>query len=290
MSYMTRGARFGGHMQFSAGSPMSDDDLRKAAPSIFAADKHDSRSERYTYIPTIEIVNGMRGEGFVPVRAIQGKSRVPGKADYTKHMIRFRHADFESRKALGGVAPEAVLVNSHDGTSSYHLMSGVFRSICTNCMIVMEDGATDIKVKHSGDIVDNVIEATFTVLGEAHLTLDKAEAWAGVRLLTDERRALAEAAHVLRFGDAEGNVKTPIQPVQLLQPRRREDQGNDLWNTHNVLQENMIRGGLQNYGTDANGRSRRVTTKGVNNIDGDVKLNRALWLLSQRMADLKKAA
>ena len=292
MGYMNiRGARFGGHTSFTAGAPMTDDDLRRVAPSIFAEDKHESRSERYAYIPTSEVVAGMRAEGFVPVRALQGKSRIEGKAEYTKHMIRFRHADYEGRKELGGVAPEAVLVNSHDGTSGYHLMSGVFRSICTNSMIVMEEGGTDVNIRHSGaDVLGKVIDASYTVLGEARLTLDKAEAWAGVRLIPDERQALAEAAHVLRFGDAEGNVKTPIRADQLLAPRRHEDRGFDLWNTHNVLQENMIRGGLVGHGPDANNKVRRVTTRGVNNIDGDVRLNRALWLLSQRMAELKRAA
>jgi hypothetical protein len=33
-------------------SPLTDDQIRAVAPSIFAADKHDSRSDRYTYIPT----------------------------------------------------------------------------------------------------------------------------------------------------------------------------------------------------------------------------------------------
>ena len=33
-------------------TPLAEDQMRQAAPSIFAAGKHDSRSERYTYIPT----------------------------------------------------------------------------------------------------------------------------------------------------------------------------------------------------------------------------------------------
>lgn len=45
----------------------------------------------------------------------------------------------------------------------------------------------------------------------------------------ENRQASAEAAHLLRFGDAEGNVNTPIQPAQLLTPRRYDDRGNDLW-------------------------------------------------------------
>jgi len=38
---------------------------------------------------------------------------------------------------------------------------------------------------------------------------------------------------------------------------------------------------------DANNRPRRVTTRAVNGIDQDVKLNKALWVLAERMAELK---
>jgi len=37
-------------------------------------------------------------------------------------------------------------------------------------------------------------------------------------------------------------------------------------------------------------RRRRVATRAVNGIDQDVKLNRALWVLAEGMARLKKAA
>ena len=38
------------------------------------------------------------------------------------------------------------------------------------------------------------------------------------------------------------------------------------------------------------GRVRRVTTRPINGIDQDVKLNRALYTRAARMAELKKAA
>jgi Domain of unknown function (DUF932) len=68
--------------------PLSEDQMRAAAPSIFAEGKHASRSERYTYIPTIDVLRGLRKEGFEPFMVAQGASRVEGKAEFTKHMIR----------------------------------------------------------------------------------------------------------------------------------------------------------------------------------------------------------
>ena len=51
--------------------PLSEDQMRAAAPSIFAEGKHASRSARYTYIPTIEVLRGLRREGFEPFTVAQ---------------------------------------------------------------------------------------------------------------------------------------------------------------------------------------------------------------------------
>ena len=74
-----------------ADAPLSEDQMRSAAPSVFAEGKHASRSKRYTYIPTIDVLRGLRKEGFEPFMVAQGQSRVEGKAEFTRHMIRMRH-------------------------------------------------------------------------------------------------------------------------------------------------------------------------------------------------------
>ena len=107
-----------------ADAPLSEDQMRGAAPSVFAEGKHASRSERYTYIPTIDALRGLRKEGFEPFMVAQGQSRVEGKAEFTKHMIRMRHAGHVSTKPE---ANEIILINSHDGASSYQMLAGVFR-------------------------------------------------------------------------------------------------------------------------------------------------------------------
>jgi hypothetical protein len=65
--------------------PLSEDQMRKAAPSVFAAGKHSSRSDRYTYIPTIEVLRGLRKEGFEPFMVAQGQSRVEGSRIHQAH-------------------------------------------------------------------------------------------------------------------------------------------------------------------------------------------------------------
>ncbi len=112
--------RYGSPM-LRAESPLSDDQIRRVAPSIFADGKHESRSERYTYIPTIEVLRGLRNEGFQPFMICQTRVRDEGKREFTKHMLRLRHTD----QITGEEADEIVLLNSHDGTSSYRRLSRV---------------------------------------------------------------------------------------------------------------------------------------------------------------------
>ena len=105
-------------------TPLTEDQMRRAAPSIFAEGKHGSRSERYTYIPTIDVLRGLRHEGFEPFMVCQNKSRIEGKTEFTKHMIRMRHAGQVNTRPE---ANEIILINSHDGASSYQMLSGLFR-------------------------------------------------------------------------------------------------------------------------------------------------------------------
>jgi Domain of unknown function (DUF932) len=107
-----------------ADAPLTEDQMRAAAPSVFAEGKHASRSERYTYIPTIDVLRGLRKEGFEPFMVAQGASRIEGKAEFTKHMIRMRHAGQVQTRPE---ANEIILINSHDGASSYQMLAGMFR-------------------------------------------------------------------------------------------------------------------------------------------------------------------
>src|SRR3954447_12047717 len=101
--------------------PLSEEQMRHTAPSIFAQGKHASRSERYTYIPTIDVLRGLRKEGFEPFMVAQGCSRVEGKAEFTKHLVRMRHREQVHSRSE---ANEIVLINSHDGASSYQMIAG----------------------------------------------------------------------------------------------------------------------------------------------------------------------
>lgn len=264
--------------------PLSEDQMRASAPSIFAEGKHVSRSERYTYIPTIEVLRGLRKEGFEPFMVAQGKSRTEGRSEYTKHMIRMRHAGQAKAKPE---ANEIILINSHDGASSYQMLAGVFRFVCCNGLVV-GDVVEDIRIPHKGNIQGEVIEGAFRVLDEFEVVSEHTEAMKALQLAPAEEMAFATAALALRFGEQTieqtgGHQPAPVTARQLIDARRSADVGNSLWNTLQRVQENVIRGGLA--GRSAQGR--KLQTRPVASIDRGVSLNRALWTLAEEMRKIK---
>ena len=281
----TLAARFARNTRVMRGTePLSEDQLRAAAPSIFAADKHVSRSDRYTYIPTIDVLRGLRKEGFEPFMVAQGASRVEGKAEFTKHMIRMRHAGQVQTRPE---ANEIILINSHDGASSYQMLAGMFRFVCCNGLIVGQV-VDDIRIPHKGDIHGEVIEGAFRVLDEFEAVDAHAEAMKALPLQPAEEVAFATAALALRFGEdavaeAGGHRPAPITAEQLIEARRPEDIGHSLWTIFQRVQENVMRGGQP--GRSAQGR--RIQTRPVGSIDRGVHLNRALWTLAEEMRKLK---
>ena len=281
------------HYNRYSNHPMTNEEIAYFAPAIFAEGAHESRSDRYKYVPTVGILNGMRKAGFDVFAVQEAHVRTAGKAGFAKHLIRFRKSGAETLANAGGVCPEVLLINSHDGSSCYQLMAGMIRFACTNGLIVADEIFDTLKVRHSGNIEQNVIEGSYRVLEASETALAAPREWSHIMLNRDEKMAIAEAARVVRFAkpddDGELQVETPITAEMLLRPHRSADTGADLWSTFNVLQENTLRGGLRAWQapTPANRRGRMVSTREVNGIDQKVKLNKALWMLGERMAELK---
>lgn len=269
-------------------------DIQRAAPSVFAREAYEKTSDKYQFFPTDYVVQALMNNGFRCSAAGQAKTRIEGKKEFTRHVLRFRHDDMPRIKDEG--IPEVVLVNSHDGSSSYRLMLGVFRIACANGLIVASSMMEDIRVRHSGrdNLIDNVIEGSFKVIGEAPKAIEQVNEWQGLMLPHAEQRLLAEAALELRGTSLEIGADTLLRARR---PDDREEGGAErsLWKTMNVVQENLIKGGI--YGTSpvriedgrqVGGQLRKLTK--LKSVVEDTKFNRALWKMTEGMAELKTKA
>ena len=256
--------------------PLSDDQIRRVAPSIFADAPHESRSERYSYIPTATVLTELRKEGFQPFMVCQTRVRNEGRREHTKHLLRLRHAS----QINGAEANEIVLLNSHDGTSSYQMLAGMLKFVCSNGL-VCGDTVADVRVPHKGNVAGQVIEGAYEVLSGFERVKESRDLMRGITLDDGESEVFARAALSLKYDDPD--KPAPITENQILMPRRFDDRRPDLWSVLNRTQENLTKGGL--HGRSANGR--RQSTRPVQGIDSDIRLNRALWLLADGMRQLK---
>jgi len=270
---MIRFASSSKQSSFRSQSALSNEQIAYHAPSVMASEAHESRGERYSFIPTIQVIDGLRAEGFQPYEIRQTKVRDAGKREHTKHMVRMRHAS----SIVADEVPEIILLNSHDGSSSYQIMSGVFRFVCSNGLIA-GDMFNNIRVRHTGNVVGDVIEGATRVLEDAKQIGSRIGDYKSITLDYDEQQAFARSALQLRWGDEQ-----PVQASRLLQPSRWQDRKDDLWTVYNRVQENMMKGGVP--GRSATGR--RTTTRAVGGVTENVKLNKALWTLADTMAALK---
>lgn len=262
---------------FRSNYPISNDTIAQYAPSVLADEAHHTRGERYSFIPTIEVIDGLRNHGFEPYEVRQTRVRNLDRREHTKHMVRMRHPD-----AIGNTSevPEIILLNSHDGTSSYQILAGFFRFVCSNGLIA-GNVCEDHRVRHTGNVMDDVIEGSFRTIENIKEIGSRIDLYKSIQLTNEEQYLLADAAAQARWGDDHG--LTNIRQINGL--NRWEDQGDSLWLTFNRIQENMIKGGM--VGRSKSGR--RTRTREVGGVTENVKLNKALWTLADEFAKLKQA-
>lgn len=278
----TRGAAL-----LRAQQPLTESQIMSAAPSVFASSAHESRSDRYAYIPTADILRGLAKEGFDVYSAKQSRARSDEKAGHTKHMLRLRHRSMQAR-VVGDSAPEIVLVNSHDGSSSYQMMGGMYRLACSNGLVVPDSICASVRVSHTGKVLDRVTDGAFEVLDGLTRVIENRDEMRAIALTGEEQAAFANAAAILRF-DSDYGEPPPVTAAQLNRARRADDAAGDLWSAMNRVQENAIKGGLRGMTRDANGRTKTRRTREVTGIDQDVRLNRAIWALAEQMRAIKAA-
>lgn len=248
--------------------PLTDDQIRAHAPSVFAEGAHGERSSSYSFVSTDAVLQGLRGEGFLPYSVKQAACRV-GDRNFTKHMLRFRHRDVNAN-AKDQEFNELLLTNSHDGSSTFELMMGRFRVACLNGLVVgASTPSARVSIAHKGSsVIHNVIEGASQLLDRFGDIDEAYERFRRTILLSDEVNAFAEGAINIRYPEG-----APILPNQLTAPRRTEDKANDLWTVFNRVQENMMRGGIR--GISQTGR--RTMTRPVTGLNSEIDLNRNLW-------------
>lgn len=213
------------------------------------------------------------------MKAEEKRVRSEARRGFQSHVIRFRRIHDTRPIQVGDSLYEIVLKTAHDGSSAFDFSAGLFRLVCQNGLVTPNASFGGFAVKHVGYAARDVVSGIEAMLDSIPSLTAAVEGMQNVILTPAELRLLAERAAALRWGE-----QVPVSTERLVTPKRREDVGMDLWKTFNVLQENLVKGGIR--GVAQTGR--RLRTRAITGVDMSIKLNRELWALADGMAKRKR--
>ena len=215
---------------------LTNDQIVKLAPAAGAKAPHEMVSDRYSFVPTIEAVELLRSVGWLPVSVKQSGTRKDDRKGYQKHIIRF----MQGALANDQERVDLVMTNSHDRGCAFQLCASIWRKICCNGLMVSSE-LFNFSHKHIGFDGQSFMDSAYQIAEGAGEIADQVEDLKTIELAPDEKGVFAMAAHHLLYENPEA---APIRPEKLLCERRYDDKGNDLWTTFNVVQENIMKGGI----------------------------------------------
>lgn len=258
--------------------PLTNQQLEEQAPTLFTSEPHFEVSDKYHFIPTIDVVEEIRANNWYPVTVSEASVRDEDKEGYQQHCVRFRH--FEDLLNPGENAIELLLFNSHDRTKAFSISAGIFRFVCANGLVVSDSLFETYKIKHLGERDNDVVTAIENITAIKPRLMNKIEKLESINLSQLEQESFAKLAIPLRF---EEHLK--INHKDLLIPHREEDYKDDLYTTLNVIQENLIRGNISGVNKDT---QRKFTSREIKSISKDVTVNKGLWDIAERIALIKE--
>lgn len=259
---------------------LTNSEIVQLAPAAGSTEPMSGVSARYTFVPTLGVIDMLRDAGWLPVHAEQSNVRIEKREGFQKHFIRFARPEFFLEKER----IDLLLYNCHNRGGAFKILGGVWKFACGNGLVVGNEYA-NFSHRHIGFDADLFLNSAKQVADSAETIAAKIEDLRLIDLEPNEQGVYAMAAHKLLYG--EDSDSAPIRPEQLLGIRRDEDKNNDLWTVFNKTQENIVKGGLKGSIIGDLGRRRKVTTRPVKSLDRNRELNQALWVLTEEMERLK---
>ena len=264
-------------------SYMNKAQLREMCPLAFAKEAtNPDVSKRYLFVNTETIIDDLDKLGWKPVQAAQRASR-GGDTIFSKHMIAFQNPDLKIKGKDGDDSfPRIIMTNSHDGMQAFKFSVGIFRLVCSNGLVVADEQFNEFKIKHKGYTFDELRGVVNEAVADLPNKVEVLNQMKQRVLTQEEKNKLALDAMLIRAGIEPGSEKAKKfnyddeTIIDILDPKRDEDKGDDLWRVFNVVQEKITQGDFHAALTGAKVRKVRK----IKSFEKDLKVNKELFKLA----------
>ena len=249
------------------------EELREIAPSIFTQVGSENTSDKYTHIPTDQVIKDMELLGWGVVDAKEVQSRKESTNGFQKHLVVFRNNDVVINGEDGDtVYPQVLLTNSHDGKNSFQFTAGLFRMICENGLVIATDEFEDLKMRHMGYTFEDLQVLIRGMVEKLPLTVEAMNKMKSVELEEEQMFNLAKSFLDIRVEGTKNTYdKQAIEDV--LNVQRKKDEGNMLWEVFNRVQENIIEGNFEYKTQGGKVRQARI----IKNFKQDQNVNKKMF-------------
>ena len=246
---------------------MTPQQIRQVAPSVFTTEPLFSLSNKYSFVPTFELIEKFNLEGWEVSSA-----RQVGKGSFAKHEVRMRNGGMPN---VGDTLAEAIITNSHNGLSTLKFDTGLFRLVCSNGLTVPTSVAESVAIRHSNIDLGEVRKITDQFADRLPIIERSVSKMENTFLSDVQTIDLLQKSALLRWNQT--SVPVSINFDELLVPEREADMGNSVWKTFNVIQEKFVRGGVS-YRTP---KGRAMSMKQLKDFQVINKINTGLWELAE---------
>jgi hypothetical protein len=249
------------------------EELRAIAPSIFTQVGSKDTSDKYTHIPTDQVIKDMELLGWGVVDAQEVNARTTGTKGFQKHLVVFRNNDVVIHGEDGDtVYPQVLLTNSHDGKNSFQFTAGLFRMICSNGLVIATDTFEDVKIRHMGYDFSTLQDTIKDMVERLPLTVEAMNKMKEIELQEEQMLDLAKSFLDIRVEGTENTFDN--QAIEeVLNVQRKNDEGNMLWEVFNRVQENIIEGNFEYITKTGKKRQARV----IKNFKQDQEVNKKMF-------------
>lgn len=258
---------------------LTNSELINKIPMAFATEPTAPMSDRYVFIPTATIIEDMANLGWKPVLATGKGKRANAKRKSSYHLIAFENDNplYQIMNEDGNLEAKVriIVTNSHDGTSSFGFHIGIFRLICENGLVISTKTFSEIRVRHIHYNFEELRKVVATTTEQIPHEIEAFNAMRQREMSAEESAELAVNAIKIRKGmELNETLKVDEETISdLLEPKREEDEGNDLWSIYNVLQEKIIKGGTT---LAVDGKKPRKM-RGIKSAIKDLSINKRLF-------------
>jgi len=264
-------------------SYMTKDQLKEVCPLAFAKEATNPKvSGKYLFVNTETIVDDLDKLGWKPVQAAQRKGR--GKSTiFSKHMVAFQNPDIMIKGENGDDSfPRIIMTNSHDGIQAFKFSVGIYRLVCSNGLVVADEEFSDFKIKHKGYTFEELRGVVNQAVEDLPNKVEVLNKMKNRVLSKKEKDTLALNAMLVRAGikiDSPQAKKFNYDDEtieDILDPKRDEDKGDDLWRVFNVIQEKITQG---EFSAALKGAKVRKVRK-IKSFEKELKVNKQLFQLA----------